>query len=118
MQKILIVDDDESVQLVYKEELEEMGYEVHSVFSGEEALEKIDFISPDLVVLDIKMPGIDGIEVLRQVKEKDSSLPVILSSAYPEFKQDISSWASDDYIVKSANLDTLKESIHNLLSHP
>lgn len=116
MQKILIVDDDESVQLVYKEELEDIGYEVYSVFSGEEALEKIGQISPDLVVLDIKMPGMDGIDVLRQIKESDPSLPVILSSAYPEFKQDISSWASDDYIVKSANLDSLKESIRKLLS--
>ncbi|MFO7761359.1 MAG: response regulator [Thermodesulfobacteriota bacterium] len=116
MQKILIVDDDESVQLVYREELEEVGYEVYSVFSGEEALKKIDLISPDLVILDIKMPGMDGIDVLCQIKERDSSLPVILSSAYPEFKQDISSWASDDYIVKSANLDTLKESVHKLLS--
>lgn len=116
MQRILIVDDDESVQLVYREELEEVGYEVHSVFSGEEALAKIDQIAPDLVILDIKMPGMDGIDVLCEIKERDSSLPVILSSAYPEFKQDISSWASDDYIVKSANLDTLKESIRKLLS--
>lgn len=116
MQKILIVDDDESVQLVYKEELEELGYEVYSVFSGEEAMEKVELISPDLVLLDIKMPGMDGIEVLRKIKEQDPSLPVILSSAYPEFKQDISSWASDDYIVKSANLDALKDSIHKLLS--
>lgn len=112
----MTVDDDESVQLVYKAELEELGYEIHPVYSGETALEKMDLISPDLVVLDIRMPGIDGIDVLRRIKERDPSLPVILSSAYPEFKQDISCWASDDYIVKSANLDTLKESIHKLLS--
>ncbi|MFP3983800.1 MAG: response regulator [Desulfurivibrionaceae bacterium] len=116
MKKIMTVDDDESVQLVYKAELEELGYQVHSVFSGEKALEKLDLISPDLIILDIRMPGMDGIDVLRRIKEQDPSLPVILSSAYPEFKQDISCWASDDYIVKSANLDALKESIRKLLS--
>lgn len=107
MKKILLVDDEDSIHLLYGEELTEAGYEVFSVLSGEEALEKFQDIKPDLVILDINMPGINGIEVLRQMKEADSRLPVILSSAYQEFKQDLASWASDEYIVKSANLDEL-----------
>ena len=63
---------------------------------------------PDLVLLDINMPGLNGIEVLRQMKEMRADLPIILCSAYPEYKQDFGSWASDDYVVKSANLDELK----------
>lgn len=111
MKKILLVDDEESIHLLYREEFEEEGYEVHSALSGEEALEKIKIITPDLVILDINMPGINGIDVLRQMKEMNPRLPVILSSAYQEFKQDLASWASDEYIVKSSNLDELKAAV-------
>ncbi len=109
--KILVVDDEESIHLLYKEELEEEGYEVLSALNGEDALKLFDEASPDLVILDINMPEMDGIEVLRQMKQKRPSVPVILSSAYPEYKQDLASWASDDYIVKSFNLDDLKDSV-------
>jgi len=116
MKKILLIDDEESIHLLYREELEEEGYEVHSALSGEEALDKLHIISPDLVILDINMPGMNGIDVLRRIKEINSNLPVILSSAYQEFKQDLASWASDDYIVKSSNLDELKASVKKMLS--
>lgn len=111
MKKILLVDDEDSIHLLYREELEEEGYEVHSALSGEEALDKLKIITPDLVILDINMPGINGIDTLRQIKEKNPTLPVILSSAYQEFKQDLATWASDDYIVKSSNLSELKAAV-------
>ena len=114
--RILVVDDEESIQLLYREELEDEGYEVTSAMNGEEALKEFSENTPDLVVLDINMPGIDGIEVLRQMKQAKPGVPVILSSAYPEYKQDLASWASDDYIVKSFNMDELKESIKRHLS--
>lgn len=116
MKKILLVDDEESIHLLYREELEEEGYEVHSALSGEEALEKLHIIGPDLVILDINMPGMNGIDVLRRMKEINQAMPVILSSAYQEFKQDLASWASDDYIVKSSNLDELKNAVRKYLS--
>ena len=114
--KILVVDDEDSIQLLYREELEDEGYEVISVMNGEDALKEFNENPPDLVVLDINMPGIDGIEVLRQMKQAKPGIPVILSSAYPEYKQDLASWASDDYIVKSFNMDELKASIKRHLT--
>lgn len=116
MKKILLVDDEDSIHLLYREELEEEGYEVHSALSGEEALTQLKIINPDLIILDINMPGINGIDVLRQIKEMNSSLPVILSSAYQEFKQDLATWASDEYIVKSSNLDELKAAVKKHLT--
>ena len=111
MKHILLVDDEDSIHLLYREELEEDGYQVHSAYSGEDALEKLASQQIDLVILDINMPGMNGLEALRKIKELRPSLPVILSSAYQEFKQDLSSWASDEYIVKSANLDELKNAV-------
>jgi DNA-binding response OmpR family regulator len=111
MKKILLVDDEESIHLLYREELEEQGFEVHSAMSGEEALKILTTLQPNLVILDINMPGMNGIDVLRKIKELDAAMPVILSSAYQEFKQDLSSWASDDFIVKSADMRQLIEAV-------
>ncbi len=116
MKKILLVDDETSIQIVYREEFEDEGYEVISAVNGEEGLEKFKDEEPDIVILDIQMPGMNGIEVLRQMKMMRPETPVILSSAYQEFQRDISSWASEEYIVKSGNLDGLKEAVQRLLS--
>jgi len=116
MKKILLIDDDESIHLLYREELEEEGYKVHSALTGKDALQKLKVVSPDLVILDINMHRMNGIEVLRQIKEINPKTPVILSSEYHEYKQDIGAWASDDYIVKSADLTDLKAAVHEYLS--
>ena len=113
--KILLVDDEDGIQLLYREEFEEEGYLVDSAINGEEALRKFKAAQPDLVILDINMPGMNGIEVLRQMKEINAELPVILSSAYQEYKEDFGTWASEDYIVKSANMDELKAAVHKYL---
>ena len=113
--RILLVDDEDGIQLLYREEFEDEGYEVVSAANGEEAMEKFSQEPPDLVILDINMPGMTGIEVLRRMKETKPDLPVILSSAYPEYKQDFGSWASEEYIVKSANMDELKNAVRRYL---
>ena len=116
MTKILFVDDEEGTQFLYREVLEEDGYEVHSALTGEDALQKLKIVSPDLVILDINMPGMNGIEVLRKIKGKKPNMPVVLNTGYHEFKQDIDAWASDDYIVKSDDLDELKAAVRQQLS--
>ncbi len=114
--RILVVDDEEGLRLLYKEELEEDGAEVELASSGEEALEKLEKNSIDLVLLDIKMPGMDGVEVLRRIKEKWKDLPVILCTAYPHYKHDFGTWASDAYVVKSSDLTELKQTVKDILS--
>ncbi len=113
--RILLVDDEEGIQLLYREELKEEGFTVISAYNGDEALEKFRQEAPDLVILDINMPGMNGIEVLRQMKEINPDLPVILNSAYQEFKQDFGTWASEDYIVKSADMGELKQAVKKYL---
>ncbi len=115
MKKILIVDDEEGIQMLYREELEDEGYEIISAYTGEEGIQKFENESPDLVILDIQMPGMNGIETLRQMKKANPSLPVILSSAYNEYKQDLGAWASDEYVVKSPDINDLKEAVRKHL---
>lgn len=112
---ILVVDDEESVRLLYKEELEEEGYSVITAEDGEEALRKASLHRPDLITLDIRMPGMDGIEVLHRIREMDKEIPVIMSTAYGEYRHDFNIWASDAYVIKTANLEELKRNIRRLL---
>jgi len=115
MKKILLVDDEENIQIVYREEFEDEGYQVLSALNGEEGLKIFSEERPDIVILDILMPGMNGVEVLRKMKMLDATVPVILSSAYQEFKRDLGTWASDAYIVKSGDVSDLKGAVRELL---
>lgn len=108
--KLLIVDDDVNIQRLYKEELEEEGYEVIVASSGRSGLEKFEKENPDLVTLDILMPDMDGISVLRKMKEQRPHVPILMSTAY-DYRDDFAVWASEAYLVKSSDLTELKEQI-------
>jgi CheY-like chemotaxis protein len=111
---ILIVDDEEHIRLLFKEELEDEGYTVDLASNGLDALDKLKRSAYSVIVLDIKMPGMDGIQTLAEIKKINKDQPVILCSAYGEFKQDFASWVSDGYIVKSADTRELKEMIRRI----
>jgi len=113
--KILVVDDEENIRFLFREELEEEGYQVELASNGFEAIDKARNSKFDVIVMDIKMPGMDGIQALNEIKNMVKDQPVILCSAYGEFKQDFSSWISDAYVVKSADTSELKQTIKNIL---
>lgn len=115
MKKIMIVDDDPHILLLYKMELEEEGYTVVTANSGKKAIEIFEAENPDLVTLDILMPDIDGISVLRKMKEAKPRMPIIMSTAY-DYRDDFAVWASEAYVVKSADLKELKATIKKLLT--
>ncbi len=111
--KILVVDDEKNILMLYKAELEDEGYEVITANSGREAIELFGTQKPDMVTLDIMMPDIDGIQVLRQLKQENPNIPVIMLTAY-DYRDDFSIWASDAYVVKSSDLTSLKETIKEI----
>ena len=80
MKKILVVDDEKPISDIIKFNLEKEGYEIITAFDGEEALEKVAEESPDLIVLDVMLPKIDGLEVVREVR-KTHSMPIIMVTA-------------------------------------
>lgn len=115
MKTVLVVDDETNLRILYKKELQEEGYQMLAAASGEEALEQLKTNKVDLVVLDIKMEGMDGILTLREILTKDRNIKVILNSAYSTYKSDFSTWSADAYIIKSSDLDELKNKIKELL---
>ena len=80
--RILVIDDEEEIRESLKRFLEYDGYECLSAPSGQTGLARVEQGDPDLVFLDIKMPGMDGLEVLRRIREKDESLPVVVISGH------------------------------------
>jgi CheY-like chemotaxis protein len=116
MPTILIVEDDEHQQLLFEEELKEEGYTVVLARSGQEALELVEQVTPDLVILDIAMPGMDGIETLGRLLSNNNKLPVILHSAYATYKDNFMTWSADAYVIKSSDLSDLKAEIERVLA--
>ncbi len=118
MKKILIVEDDESQRLLYGDELAEAGYEVILADNGKAGLEQLDRAKPDLVILDIVMPVMDGMEALGRIIRKYRDLPIILNTGYPNYKEDFMSWGADAFVVKSADIRELKATVREILGKP
>jgi CheY-like chemotaxis protein len=113
--KILVVEDEESLRLLYEEELKSEGYEVLTAGNGREAIELLETEKPDLILLDIVMPVMDGMEALGRIVGKERKIPIILNTSYSGYRQDFMSWAADAYVTKSADLSELKKKIRELL---
>jgi DNA-binding response OmpR family regulator len=115
--KVLLVDDDEDIRMLCQRELSGEGYTTYSVSSGLDALRFMDR-NPgvDLIVLDIKMSPLDGIQILRELRAKTVDTPVILFSDYSIYKADFVTWLAQAYIVKSSDLTELKSKVKELLT--
>ena len=113
---ILVVDDEVNICKLYERELEDAGYKVILANDGPKAVELVKQNGIDLVVLDIRMEGQDGIETLRQLVKQKRNLPVILNSAYSFYRMDFNTWWADAYVIKSSDLNELKGKIQELLT--
>lgn len=113
--KILIADDELSIRKLYQRELDKDGYQVVVALDGTDALNKVRNEQPDLVILDIRMPGMDGMETMSQILEEKNDLPVIINSAYSTYQDNFMSWAADAYCVKSSDMTELKKTVEEVL---
>ncbi len=116
MSKILIVEDEEAQRLLYETEIAEMGYEVVLANDGVEAVDKVREHKPDLVILDLMMPNMHGLDALRKMLSLNPTIPVIINTAYSHYKDNFMSWAAEEYIVKSSDVTELKNAIQRVLS--
>lgn len=105
--RILIIDDEPDLCRTFAQYLNEVGYEAYYAIAGYEGLQKIEEISPHLILLDIRMPGMDGLEVMRQIIRKYSNVVVIIITGAPD--KDIAQMAIEygaaDFVVKPIQLD-------------
>ena len=107
--RVLIVDDEEELALTIAERLEIRGIEAQTISDGDLALDSINTHTPDVVVLDVMMPGIGGLEILKQIKSFNQNIPVILLTGYGSKERSIEGMnlGAFDYVLKPCNLDDL-----------
>jgi len=115
MPKILVIEDEKNLRLLYKQDLERDGYQVVTAATAPEGIAMVEAEHPDLVVMDIRLPGMDGLEAMSKVLEKHPRRPVVLNSAYSSYHEHFMSWAADAYVVKSADTDELRARVRELL---
>ncbi len=116
MKTILIADDDTNLALLYEQELTDAGYQVKVVHDARAAIAQVQSDPPDLLVLDVRMPGMDGIEALNKILGINNELPVILNTAYSNHKDNYLTWSADAYVVKSSDITELKQAIQDVLA--
>ncbi len=111
MNTILIVDDDRAIRLFYEDELTYEGYSVITTDDCRNLPDLIDNVNPDLVVLEVVLGRYNGLDLLQQIRNTYYDLPVILCTAYSDYKNDLRSIAADYYVLKSSDLSELKQKI-------
>lgn len=117
MRHVLLVEDNENLCDLYRSELENEGYEVLVEHDGKSGLKRALREHPDLVIMDINLPEkMDGLESMSRMLGQDSSISVIIHTAYEQYRDNFLSWAADEYIVKSGNIQPLKDAINRVLS--
>jgi len=115
MKTILLVEDDKNQLLLYKQELSLEGYNIITSQDGQEAVKKVKEHTPDLIVMDINMPKINGIEAMGKILSEHRKVPIIINTAYNSYKDNFMSWSADAYIIKSSDLTELKDKIKELI---
>ncbi len=117
--RILIVDDEEAVHKLISAYLTRQGYQVEGCLDSQKIIEKIDEIDPDLVLMDLMMPNLDGISATRRIRnlERHSYLPIIVVTARKEIKEMVAALeaGADDYITKPFEFEELTARIKNML---
>jgi two-component system response regulator HydG len=107
--RVLVVDDEPAAREVLSELLEQRGYEVHGVEGGEEALQLVDETPPDIVLSDLRMPNMDGIELLKRIHEKNPLMPVVVQTAVTAVDAAVAAIraGAEDYLLKPVDIDAL-----------
>ena len=118
MKKMLVVDDESEICEFLKAFFEERDFSVETAYSGQEALDAVAKAKPDIILLDIHMPGMDGLDTLKKIKEKDASMRVIMVTAIETNDKIDESMrlGADNYITKPLSLEYLEREVQDKIS--
>lgn len=118
MKTVLIVDDQPGIRLLLKEVFSKEGYQAVTAGSGIEAFEKVQEKLPDLVLLDMKIPGMDGIEILKRLKKSHPCTHVIMMTAYGELDliRESMNWGAECYFTKPFDVFEVRDAVNRLLA--
>ena len=118
MKQILVADDEAYIRLLFEESLSGEGHQVTTVGTGREAIRKILKEDYDLIILDIKMPDMNGLEVVQKIRELKNQTPIIICSAFKHLEDDyvFKTGGVVAYIVKPVNLPEMKAKVNELLA--
>jgi DNA-binding NtrC family response regulator len=116
MAHLLVIDDEGDIRHLYAAELEDEGHTVVTCGNRSDAMEQLRHQTFDLVILDIQLDQESGLELLQQIAREREKIPVVLCSAYSCYKDDFSSWLADAYVVKSSDLNELKNEVRRILA--
>ncbi len=116
--RILVVDDEDNLRTILSQELQGEGYDVETAPDGRSAMDTINATPFDLVLLDIKMPNVDGFEVLKYIKQNHKTLKVIMLTGFADLKNAIESkkLGAEDFVSKPYDLVDLLTTIERVLS--
>lgn len=115
MKTLLIVDDEKNIKTLYREVFEKEGYKILLASTGKECLEQCKKHKIDLVILDIRLPDMDGMEVLGKLSAEKDVPRVILNSAYAGYENNVNIWLAEAYLIKSSDLTELKNTVKDIL---
>jgi DNA-binding response OmpR family regulator len=115
--KLLIVDDEVSLRELYRLDLADEGYEVHTAANSKEAMAMLADEKYEVIIVDIQMPGMFGIDLLQNIKAKDRHQSVIVNTSHAVHQENFMTWAAEAYVVKSFSTDELKRAIRNVLAN-
>lgn len=113
--KILLVDDEPDIRLLFSSELKDEGYEVFEASDSKECFDILDKEKIDLCILDIKLKGENGIDILQRVVKDYKGIKTLMATAYSAYQDDFATWSADGYWVKSQDVDSLKEEIKKVM---
>lgn len=118
--KILVVEDEAKLREIYHETLTDEGYEVLMVDNGRKALTVVRGMAVDLIITDIKMPEMHGVEFVTALREAGFNTPVIMCSAYEQMKNDfgVVSAGIADFLTKPVDIDELVSKVNGILGSP
>ncbi|MFS0783884.1 response regulator [Bacillus sp. 1P06AnD] len=116
-EKILIVDDQYGIRVLLNEVFQKEGYQTYQAANGVQALEIVEKDAPDLVLLDMKIPGMDGIEILKRMKAKDQGIAVIIMTAYGELDmiQKAKDLGAITHFAKPFDIDDIRQAVKTYL---